>query len=104
MVAAGKKADKKPPSIDHCLECGVVDPTVPADKPMYCSDDHMRVHRVRRFKRGAEVYDMLMGNRYKRKFSRDHAIEALYAMAGIYREEDKRDRSGGQSWLEPDQK
>lgn len=84
----------------ECQECGMVfKPAV--SHARFCSAKCRRQLNNRRATRGAELYDYYMSSRFQRK-THGGAIAVMNQMASNWRDTDKRDRDGRQSWMAPD--
>lgn len=88
----------------HCLECGTA---LEARKTKgaelkFCSPAHRKTFNNRRMTRGGEMYDYVMSGRFERGTHAGIWREALTVMATHFRDKDKSERDGRQSWHTPD--
>ena len=77
-----------------CLECGL-------DGPEFCCKEHKTEFDKRRYTRGALLADLVMLGRYAKKHSKERILQDVYAISSIWRDEDKSQRAGRQSWRVP---
>ena len=85
-----------------CLECGA---GLPSDRAtaVFCSGPCRKVWNNRRMQRGAELYDLFMAFRFDRPLARAlRVMSMLNRLASQFREADRRERAGRQSWTSPD--
>ncbi|RWQ35508.1 MAG: transcriptional regulator [Mesorhizobium sp.] len=88
------------PRLDACLECG--EPFERAPSREFCSVKCRKDWNNRRMKRGAELYDLYMAHRFDRANAKDlRVFQAINRMASNFREEDRTERAGRQSWRRP---
>lgn len=87
-----------------CIECNAPlaprKPTGP--KPKFCSKACGKIFNNRRAMRGAEMYDLVMAGRFERATHAGMWRPTLTLLASHYREKDKSERNGMQSWHTPD--
>ena len=92
-------------AIKTCMECGCQIPAKPARKgpaPKFCSQACRSAFNSRRMTRGAEMYDYVMSGRFERATHAGMWRPVLTTMATHFRDADRRDRDGRQSWHTPD--
>lgn len=92
-------------AIKTCMECGCQIPAKPARKgpaPKFCNHTCAKQFNNRRMTRGAELYDLLMAGRFQRDTHAGMWRPTMTLLATHYRDKDKRDRDGRQSWHTPD--
>ena len=81
-----------------CLECGGSF-AARRREAEFCCDACRKAFHNRRLTRGAELYDLLMLHRFERDTARDMGAQSLMnRMASVWREEDRKTRSGRRSW------
>ena len=88
-----------------CRECGAEFGAL-RSHALYCSRACNRVFNNRRASRGAELYDFVMNMRIVSDRSGPEVKECraiIEALAGGYRESDKRHRDGRRSWMTLDE-
>lgn len=86
--------------MSECHECGKhFSPAV--SHARFCGANCRRQFNNRRATRGAELYDYYMSSRFQRK-THGGAIAVMNQMASNWRDTDKRERGGRQSWVTPD--
>lgn len=84
-----------------CLECGE---PYEADKAfgVFCCPGHRKAWNNRRMVRGAELYDLFMALRYQRGLAQLLGLWRLTCrLAAAFRDEDRAERAGRQSWRDP---
>lgn len=82
-----------------CRECGGPLPAGSRFDALFCSAPCRKAFNNRRAMRGAEMHDLVMEMRFNRDAAKaEGAWSALCAMASAYRDEDKTQRAGRQSW------
>lgn len=91
-------APKRPSPLCRCLECG--EPfTAKRSGAEFCSRKCVRAWNNRRMLRGAELYDLLMVQRYERERATANKVwRTINRLAAHYRDEDKARRGGRRSW------
>lgn len=84
-----------------CAECGTE--FVPGKRHgEFCKEECRIRFRNRRNTRGAALYDMMMAHRFERgRVDADEIRSAMYTFVSLWREEDKAEREGRQSWNDP---
>jgi hypothetical protein len=84
--------------ISTCRECGI-DISDKRQGAVFCSAEHRKAWNNRRMIRGAEVYDLLMANRYEREKSTALGVWSIATnLLRAYRDSDRKLRDGRQSW------
>lgn len=81
-----------------CRECGkpVTGKRIEA---LFCSPICRKAFNNRRMIRGAELYDLMMANRYERDWSKDeNMLTVISNLCRAYRDSDKELRDGRKSW------
>lgn len=88
----------------HCMECNAVlaPRKAKGPQPKFCSQKCRADFNNRRMTRGAEMYDYVMSGRFERATHAGSWRPTLTLMATHFRDQDKRDRDGRQSWHTPD--
>ena len=82
-----------------CLECGLGYEAGRKHETDFCCAECRKAFNNRRMQRGAELYDLFMNLRYNRAEANKFGTWALICkMAMIWREEDRRDRAGRDSF------
>lgn len=82
----------------RCLECGEAFQKARSDAE-FCSRKCVRAWNNRRMLRGAELYDLLMVQRYERDRATENKVwRTINRLAAHYRDEDKARRNGRRSW------
>lgn len=82
----------------YCMECG--EQFVAGNgKAEFCCHGHRYAYNNRRRERGGALYDVFMAMRYERGLSKLYGLWTLMCrMAEAWRDEDKAERGGRQSW------
>ncbi|KQU77724.1 transcriptional regulator [Mesorhizobium sp. Root102] len=84
--------------VHACLECG----EGTSRDGEFCSDKCRSDWNNRRKQRGAELYDLYMAHRFDRATAKDlRVFQAINRMASNFRQEDRSERAGRQSWRRP---
>lgn len=82
----------------ECRECGKSF-QAKRNEAGFCSVPCRKEYHNRRYKRGAEAYDLLMTLRFDRKLATEEKLLGhLWALASAFREGDKANRAGRRSW------
>ena len=85
-----------------CPWCGG---TVPTDKRLdarFCTDPCRKAFNANRAKRGAQLYDLFMVNRYEQPLAKQFNVWKLMCrMAAEWYWQDQRERAGRHSWEVP---
>lgn len=88
-----------------CAECGgsiTVKPGYRGPVVKFCSAPCRKAFNNRRMTRGAELYDILMSGRFERATHAGSWRPLMTQIATHYRDKDKAERDGRQSWHTPD--
>ena len=104
MVKASVAAKgTKPTPARCCAECGVGLPPAKPNAPhqRFCGAACRKRFNNRRATRGAELFDYYMSMRYQRA-THGGNIAVMNQMALAWRDEDRAEREGRQSWMTPD--
>jgi predicted nucleic acid-binding Zn ribbon protein len=102
VIAPAKTGHHKPASSSvgshECAECG----TPCATSKTFCSPSCRLDFNNRRRTRGASLYDLFMAMRFDRQAAKDaKAWQAMCTLASAWAEEDKADRGGRKSFVNP---
>lgn len=92
-------------AIKTCMECGRQMPQKvrrQGSEPKFCGSTCRKTFNNRRMTRGAEMFDYVMSGRFERDTHGGLWRPVLSQMATRFRDQDKRDRNGRQSWHTPD--
>jgi len=86
------------PPVCRCLECGEPFQRARSDAE-FCSRKCVRAWNNRRMVRGAELYDLLMVQRYERDRATENKVwRTINRLTAHFRDEDKAKREGRRSW------
>lgn len=86
------------PRIATCRECGC-DISHKKQGAVFCGPEHRKAWNNRRMIRGAEVYDLLMANRYEREAATSLGVWSIATnLLRAYRDSDNTLRDGRKSW------
>lgn len=98
QTESGPSVPKRPARVCICLNCG--ESFERGRKPAeFCSRKCANLWNNRRLTRGAELYDLLMIQRFDRDEATKHKVwTALTRLTRQYRDEDIRERGGRRSW------
>ena len=105
LDATAKKArtaaQRTPASGSACLECG--EPCGSrARRADFCSSPCRKAFNNRRMTRGAELYDLVMANRYDRELATELGVYTLITRMTLkFHEQDEKERAGRKSWRHP---
>jgi len=88
----------------HCMECNKPLPPRKRNGPQqkFCGASCRKEFNNRRAMRGAEMYDLVMAGRFERATHAGMWRPTLTLLATHYRDKDRRERDGKQSWHTPD--
>lgn len=83
-----------------CRECGKdLAPLGLRPNAVFCSTEHRKAWNNRRAVRGAELYDLLMANRYERDTAKAKGVWTIATnLTRAYRDSDVAMRDGRKSW------
>ena len=87
-------------AIQTCRECG--NEFESPRESQFCGTKCRKAFNNRRATRGAVLYDMMMEHRYNRASGDASEVRgAMYALVAEWRAEDREQRAGRTSWLDP---
>ena len=85
--------------VHACLECG----GPKGSKGEFCSTGCRTTFNNRRKARGAELYDLVMAQRFDRARAAELGVfQAFCRLASHYRQDDNASRAGRRSWRAPE--
>lgn len=83
-----------------CRECGCeLKPLGLKPQAAFCGPAHRKQYNNRRMIRGAELYDLMMSNRFQREDAKNlNLLSVMSNLTRAYRDADKAARNGRRSW------
>lgn len=84
----------------ECRECGKeLTPAQRKKGACFCCAEHRKTWNNRRMIRGAELYDLMMANRYERELATERGAWTIATnLCRAYRDSDNTLRDGRKSW------